>query len=147
MAVVQAVCNQFKAQLLKGYHEFDSSGDTFYIALYSSGTYGATTGDYSATGETSGTGYVAGGAALTGQSVTGTTATTTSYVDWANAEWTSASFSALGAIIYNTTTDGGASTTDAVCVLSFGGNFTATAGTFTVQFPAPGTTTAILRLA
>ena len=91
---------------------------------------------------------MAGGVALTGQSVTGSTSATTAYVDWsADAQWTSASFTANGAMIYNTTTDGGSSTTDTVCILAFGGDFTATSGTFTVQFPAPGTSTAILRLA
>ena len=50
-------------------------------------------------------------------------------------------------VIYNTTTDGGSGTTDAVCILAFGSDFTATNGTFTVQFPAPGVSTAILRLA
>ena len=42
---------------------------------------------------------------------------------------------------------GGSSTTDAVAVLDFGGDKTATAGTFTIQFPAFTTSAAILRLA
>ena len=149
MAISQAVCNTFKRDLLKGFHDFASGGSTFKLALFtSSASLGASTEDYSTSNETSGTGYTAGGVALTGQSVTGSTSATTAYVDWsADAAWTSASFTANGAMIYNTTTDGGSSTTDAVCILAFGGDFTATAGTFTVQFPAPGTSTAILRLA
>ena len=149
MAISQAVCNTFKRDLLKGFHDFASGGSTFKLALFtSSASLGASTEDYSTSNETSGTGYVAGGVALTGQSVTGSTSATTAYVDWsADAAWTSASFTANGAMIYNTTTDGGSSTTDAVCILAFGGDFTATAGTFTVQFPAPGVSTAILRLA
>ena len=149
MAISQAVCNTFKRDLLKGFHDFASGGSTFKLALFtSSASLGASTEDYSTSNETSGTGYVAGGVALTGQSVTGSTSATTAYVDWsADAQWTSASFTANGAMIYNTTTDGGSSTTDSVCILAFGGDFTATAGTFTVQFPAPGVSTAILRLA
>jgi len=148
MAISQAVCNTFKQELLESKHDFASGGDTFKIALYtSSATMGATTTDYSTTNETSGTGYTAAGEALTGQSVTGGSSASTAYVDFADAQWTSASFTANGALIYNTTTNGGSSTTDAVCVLAFGGDFTATSGTFTVQFPAPGTSTAILRLA
>lgn len=148
MAISQAVCNTFKRDLLKGFHDFASGGDTFKIALFtSSASLDASTEDYSTTNETSGTGYTAGGEALTGQSVTGGSSASTAYVDFADAQWTSASFTANGALIYNTTTDGGSSTTDAVCVLAFGGDFTATSGTFTVQFPAPGTSTAILRLA
>ena len=149
MAISQAVCNTFKRDLLKGFHDFASGGSTFKLALFtSSASLGASTEDYSTSNETSGTGYTAGGVALTGQSVTGSTSATTAYVDWsADAQWTSASFTANGAMIYNTTTDGGSSTTDSVCILAFGGDFTATAGTFTVQFPAPGVSTAILRLA
>ena len=148
MAIAQAVCNTFKRDLLKGFHDFASGGSTFKIALFtSSASLGAATEDYSTSNETSGTGYSAGGETLTNQSVTGGTAASTAYVDWAtDPQWTSASFTANGAIIYNTTTDGGTGTTDAVCVLAFGADYTATNGTFTVQFPAPGTSTAILRL-
>jgi len=42
---------------------------------------------------------------------------------------------------------GGTSTTDAVAVLDFGGDKTATSGTFTIQFPAFTTSAAILRIA
>ena len=148
MAISQAVCNTFKRDLLKGFHDFANGGSTFKIALFtSSASLGASTEDYSTSNETSGTGYSAGGETLTNQSVTGGTPASTAYVDWStDPQWTSASFTANGAIIYNTTTDGGTGTTDAVCVLAFGSDFTATNGTFTVQFPAPGTSTAILRL-
>ena len=151
MAIVQAVCNTFKQQLLESKHDFANGGSTFKIALFtSSASLDATTEDYSTSNETtntSGSAYVAGGLTLTNQSVTGSTSATTAYVDWStDPQWTSASFTANGAMIYNTTTDGGTGTTDAVCILAFGSDFTATNGTFTVQFPAPGTSTAILRL-
>ena len=148
MAIAQAVCNTFKRDLLKGFHDFANGGSTFKIALYlDTASLGASTEDYSATNETSGTNYVAGGQTLTNQSVTGGTAASTAYVDFTtNPQWTSASFTANGAMIYNTTTDGGSGTTDSVCILAFGSDFTATNGTFTIEFPAPGTSTAILRL-
>ena len=150
MAISQAVCNTFKQELLEGKHDFANGGHTFKIALFtSSASLDATTTDYSTTNETtntSGSAYTAGGETLTGQSVTGGSSASTAYVDFADAQWTSASFTANGAMIYNTTTDGGSGTTDAVCILAFGSDFTATNGTFTVQFPAPGTSTAILRL-
>ena len=150
MAISQAVCNTFKQELLEGKHDFANGGHTFKIALFtSSASLGATTTDYSTTNETtntSGSAYTAGGETLTGQSVTGGSSAATAYVDFADAQWTSASFTANGAMIYNTTTDGGSGTTDAVCILAFGSDFTATNGTFTIQFPAPGTSTAILRL-
>ncbi len=34
MAITQAVCTSFKKQLLEGAHDFRSSGDTIYMALY-----------------------------------------------------------------------------------------------------------------
>jgi hypothetical protein len=152
MAIAQAVCNSFKKELLEGYHDFSASGgDTFKIALFTStASLGATTTIYSTSNEitnTSGSAYSAGGETLTGQSVTGGSSASTAYVDFSNdAQWTSASFTANGAMIYNTTADGGSNTTNAVCILAFGADFTATNGTFTVQFPAPGASTAILRL-
>jgi len=150
MAISSAICNTFKQQLLESKHDFASGGDTFKIALYtSSATLGASTTNYSATNEisnTSGSAYTAGGETLTGQSVTGGSGASTAFVDFTDAQWTSASFTANGALIYNTTTDGGSSTTDAVCVLAFGGDFTASNGTFTVQFPAANTSDAIIRI-
>ncbi len=151
MAISSAICNTFKRDLLKGFHDFDSSGgDTFKIALFtSSATLGASTTDYSTTNEitnTSGSAYTAGGETLTNNGVTGGSGASTAFVDFADAQWTSASFTANGAMIYNTTTDGSTGTTDAVCILAFGGDFTASNGTFTVQFPAANTSDAIIRI-
>jgi len=150
MSITSAVCSSFKSELLSGKHDFDSSGgDTFKIAMFtSSASLDATTTDYSTSNEitnSSGTAYTAGGKALTNSGVT--LSSTTAYTDFADVSWTSASFTANGAMIYNTTTDGGSGTTDAVCVIAFGGDKTVSSGTFTVQFPAAGATTAILRLA
>ena len=50
-------------------------------------------------------------------------------------------------MIYNTTTDGGSGTTDAVAIIAFGGDKTASNGTFKKEFPAAAATTAIIRLA
>ena len=150
MSITSAVCSSFKSELLSGKHDFDSSGgDTFKIAMFtSSASLDATTTDYSSSNEitnSSGTAYTAGGKALTNSGVT--LSSTTAYTDFADVSWTSASFTANGAMIYNTTTDGGSGTTDAVCVIAFGGDKTVSSGTFTVQFPTAGATTAILRLA
>ena len=56
---------------------------------------------------------------------------------------TGVTLTARGALIYNTSS---AVTNAAVAVLDFGGNKTATAGTFTIQFPAFTTSAAILRI-
>ena len=151
MAISQAMCTSFKKELLEGKHDFANGGHTFKIALFtSSASLGATTTAYSTSNEitnTSGSAYSAGGETFQNQSVTGGSSACTAYVDFGtDPQWTSASFTARGAMIYNTTTDGGSGTTNAVCILNFGSDFTATNGTFTIQFPAPGTSTAILRL-
>ena len=150
MAITSAVCTSFKVELLKGEHDFTAStGDTFKIALFDSdATLGASTTDYSTSEEitnTSGTAYTAGGATLT--NVTPVSSSTTAYTDFADVSWTTASFTANGALIYNTTTVTGSGTTDSVCAIAFGGDKTATSGTFTIQFPAADASNAILRIA
>ena len=114
----------------------------------SSASLGAATTDYSTSNEitnTSGTAYTAGGATLTntGVGLTGTTA----FTDFGDVTYTSASFTANGAMIYNTTTDGGSGTTDAVAIIAFGGDKTASNGTFKIEFPTNDATAAIIRLA
>ena len=149
MAISQAVCNVFKQELLKGNHDFDGTGSVaYYIALYtSSASLGATTTAYSTSNEvsnSSGSAYSAGGKVLTSPTVTGGASTSTAYVDFADVSWTSASFTANGALIYRQ--DGSAPTNDAVVVLAFGGDFTASNGTFTIQFPTAGGGSEIIRL-
>ena len=149
MAITSALCTSFKQEVLEAIHDFNATGgNTFKIALIrasQTGTYDATTTSYSTlTGnsdEVTGTGYTAGGETLT--NIDPTTSGTTGYTDFADVSWTSATFTAAGAIIYNDTASGD----PAVCVLDFGGNQTVTASTFTVQFPAAGASTAIVRIA
>ena len=137
MAITQAMCTSFKADVLN--KEQDLEADTLKIALYtSSATLGATTTAYSATNEVSGTGYTAGGVTLT--STTVATTGTTAYFDAADPEWTSASFTARGALIYNST-----NADKAIAVLDFGGDFTVSSGTFRIVFPAAGAS-AIIRI-
>jgi len=141
-----AICNSFKKELLQGKHDFDTSSDTYNLAMYTSlATLGASTENYITGNEVSSSGYTAGGKALVNQGVKVSSAV--AITSFANLSFTGVTLSAQGALIYNTTTDGGTGTTDAVCVLDFGGVKTATAGTFTIQFPAFTTTAAILRIA
>ena len=140
-----AICNSFKKELLQGKHDFDTSSDTYKLAMYTSAaTLGASTENYATTNEVSSSGYTAGGSALVNQGVKVSSAV--AITSFANLSFTGVTLSAQGALIYNTTTDGGSGTTDALCVLDFGGVKTATAGTFTIQFPAFTTSAAILRL-
>ena len=140
-----AICNTFKKELLQGKHDFDTSSDTYNLAMYTSlATLGASTENYITSNEVSSSGYTAGGKALVNQGVKVSSAV--AITSFANLSFTGVTLSAQGALIYNTTTDGGTGTTDAVCVLDFGGVKTATAGTFTIQFPAFTTSAAILRI-
>ena len=150
MANTSAICSSFKQELLQGKHSFESSGGhTFKIALFDSdASLGASTTDYSTSEEitnTSGTAYTAGGETLTrtGVGLTGTTA----FTDFSDVTFTSASFTANAALIYNTTTGTGTGTTNAVCAIAFGGDKTASNGTFKIEFPANDATAAIIRLA
>ena len=145
MAITSAICTSFKVELLKGVHDFTATtGDTFKIALYDSdATLGASTTAFSTSEEitnTSGTAYTSGGATLT--SVTPVASSTTAVCDFADVSYTSASFTANGALIYNSSDSNAA-----VCAIAFGSDKTATNGTFTIQFPTANATNAIIRLA
>ena len=143
------MCTSFKQQLLEGAHDFRSAGgDIFYMALYTnSATFTAATTAYTASGETTntaGTAYVAGGQALA--NVNPTTSGTTAFTDFADEVWSSASFTARGALIYNTT-PAHTYTNPSVLVLDFGSDKTASAGDFTIVFPTADASNAILRIA
>ena len=148
MAITQAIANAFKKQLLEGDHNFKASGgDKFKIALYtSSATLNSTTTAFSATNEVGNSGqYTSGGGALTngGTSIGSGTGKGVAIVDFADRSFTGVTLTARGALIYNTSS---ATTNAAVAVLDFGADKTATSGTFTIQFPAPTSTAAILRI-
>jgi len=147
MAITTAMCSSFKQEVLQGKHSFESSGGhTFKIALFtSSASLDATTTDYSTSNEVTGSGYTAGGATLTNEGVS--LSSTTAFVDFADVTFSSATITANGALIYNTTTDGGSGTTDAVAVLAFGGDKTSTNGDFVVQFPTADASNAVIRIA
>ena len=145
MANTSAICNSFKVEVLTATHNFTAStGNTFKLALFtSSATLGAGTTAYAATGmnEMSGTGYTAGGKALT--SVTPSLDSTTACCDFDDISWTSATFTANACLIYNDSASGD----PAVCAVAFGGDKSVSSGTFTIQFPAKAATTAIVRIA
>ena len=139
MAITQAMCTSFKQDLMDKVMDLGSGGDTIKIALYtSSADLDADTTAYTATGEVSGSGYTATGYTLQNQVVA--TSGTTAYFDADDPEWTTASFTTAGALIYNET-----ASNKAIAVLSFGGDFTVTSGTFRIVFPAPGAA-AIVRI-
>ena len=142
--MANVISDVFKEELLKGNHDFDG-GATYKIALYTSSKTVSVSDptSYNTTNQISGTNYTAGGNTLANPAV-GRTGST-SFVDFDDTSWTTATFTARYAQIYQSS--GGASSgNNSVLVLDFGGDFTATAGTFTIQFPANDSSNAILRL-
>jgi len=136
------MCTSFKVELMKGTHNFTlTTGNVFKIALYdNSASFTAATTAYTVTNEIAGTAYSAGGGTLT--NVTPISTGTTAFADFADQVWSTATFTARGALIYNSTAG-----TNTVVVLDFGSDKTATAGDFTVQFPVADSSTAIIRIA
>lgn len=131
--ITQTVTTSFQAQLLEGVHDFNT--DTFKLALYlATADLGANTTVYVTGGETSGTGYTAGGKVMTGISVNAA-----GFVNFANVSWNPAVFTARGALIYNSTKGN-----KAVAVLDFGSDKTAS-NTFLVQMPANTASSALIR--
>ena len=137
MAITQAMCTSFKAEILDEQH--DLVADTLKIALYtSSANLGAATTAFTTSNEITGTGYSSGGVELTNRTVS--TTGTTAFFDADDPTWTSASFTARGALIYNST-----NSNKAIAVLNFGGDFTVPSGPFRIVFPAAGAS-AIIRI-
>lgn len=149
------------------------AGDTLNIALIKftgqAGTYDRITSCYAnivtTSDEVVGTGYTAGGLALTVAAVPDVPDSNTAIINFSpNPSWTSATINAAGCMIYNTqarsgmtganaTTAGvlaGIGTNSALHAISlhdFGGAQQVTSGTFTVNMPTANGTAAILRIA
>lgn len=153
MANSQALCTQFKIDILNGLHAFGASviragttKDSFKMALYlASASRGAGDTVYSNTGELAGSGnYTQGGAAVTNATAPTASGTTSYWTPSASVSWaaltSSGSFDA--ALLYNDT-----SATDlAVAVFTFGAQ-SITAGTFTLTMPTNDSSTGLIRIA
>ena len=123
--IVQGQTTSFKQELYEAIHNFTT--DTFKIALYTANaTLNQDTTAYTATGKT-----------LLNPTVNASDGT--AYISFDNPSWTSASFTARGALIYNSS-----KANRSVAVLDFGSDKTTTS-TFTITFPANTATSAIIR--
>lgn len=149
MAISQAMATSFKVEILDGIHAFGTSvvrasttPDTFKIALYtSSATLSAATTAYTTSGEVPSTGnYTAGGNTLT--NVAPTSSGTTAFTDFDDTTWANATITARGAMIYNSTQGN-----KCVAVFDFGSDKTSTDGDFTIIFPTPDASNAVIRIA
>ncbi len=167
MANTQAMSTSFMGKLMTGTHNFGTGviragtgADTYYGALLlASGTFNASSSNYTGTvgsvtmsGEVSGTGYTAGGVAIT--NATPPTATNSSatagvafWTPSASITYTTVTLAtAFDAVMVYNFTQGSAGAYPAVSIHTFGSQ-TITAGTFTLTMPANATTTALIRLA
>lgn len=156
MANSQTMCTSFLGELMTATHNFGTSpiraastADTFKAALYlTTATINAATTAYTATGEVTGTGYSAGGVAVTNATApSSTNSSATAGVGYwtpsASIVYTTVTLPTAFdcVLIYNST-----QSNKAVSVHTFGSQ-SITAGTFTLTMPANTTTTALLRLA
>jgi len=146
MSISQAMCTSFKKELLEGVHNFkNSGGNTFKLALFTeSASLGAATTAYASSGineVANGNGYSTGGNTLT--RVDPTTSGVTAFTDFANTTFSNSTITANGAMIYNDSASGD----PAVIILAFGSNKSSSSGDFTVQFPTPDASNAIIRIA
>ena len=147
MTIAQTSTTSFKVELLQAVHNFGpTSADTFKIALYTAlSTIGPSTTVYTTTAEVVGAGYTAGGNTL----VISTSPTSgnnnlsvpTAFISFANSSWPGSTFTARGALIYNSTKGN-----KSVAVLDFGADKTVANTTFEIVFPTADASSAIVRI-
>ena len=145
MANTQALSNQLRSNVLTT--GFNLSTKVLKAAIFfTASTVNATTAAYSVTGEATGTGYVAGGAAVTNAvAVTGLNTTITGdtyyWTPSAAITWTTVTIVAFDTIeIYDSVTPFHLIGTWNI------GNTTVTAANITINMPANAAATALVRL-
>ena len=150
MANTQAVCTSFKVDLLNGIHAFGTTvarggttADSFKAALYlTTATVNASTTAYSSTDEVTGTGYTAGGVAVTNSTAPTSSGTTAYWTPSASIVYSTVTIGPTDAVlIYNDT-----QSDKAVAVFTFSSQ-TVTAGTLTLTMPTNDSSSALIRIA
>jgi hypothetical protein len=138
MAITTAICDSFKEDLVRGIHNFTT--DTFKLALYTnSATLNKNTVTYVTTGEVTGTGYTPGGVTVTNLTITNLSGTI--IINFDNIVFTNATFTARGALLYNSS-----KSNKAVAVWDFGSDKIVNNSNFTIVVPPPSQSAAVLRI-
>jgi hypothetical protein len=138
--ITAGLTNSFKEQLLLGQHDLET--DVLKIALYTSNAVlGPDTTAYTTTEEVSGTGYVAGGETLANVTVELSLTLGVAYVSFDNPTWNAATFTARGALIYNSS-----KSNKSIAVLNFGLDQTMLSQQFQIQLPTNNAENAIIRV-
>ena len=140
MTIRQGLTTSFKLDMVNGRQNVAS--DALKMALYTAfADINENTTVYSSDNEISGTGYTAGGQALSNVTVN-STSNGIVYVSFSNPMWDPAQFTARGALIYNTTRSNAS-----IAVLDFGSDKTqAGNNTFTVTLPPDTASSALIRI-
>lgn len=140
MTIRQGLTTSFKLDMVNGRQNVAS--DALKMALYTAfADINENTTAYSSDNEISGTGYTAGGQALSNVTVN-STSNGIVYVSFDNPVWNPAQFTARGALIYNTTRSNAS-----IAVLDFGSDKTqAGNNTFTVTLPPDTASSALIRI-
>lgn len=140
MPIIQTQTTSFKKELYEAIHNFNT--DVFKIALYTNAAIlGPDTTVYTTVGEVVGGGYTAGGLTLTGATIN--TGFNTAYISFNSpVTWPGATFTARGALIYNSS-----KANRAVAVYNFGVDQNAgQANSFNVIMPADTAQEALIRM-
>ncbi|MGD2079966.1 MAG: hypothetical protein PVJ36_02395 [Nitrospirota bacterium] len=135
--MADVIFNSFKKSLMDG--SLDLANDTIKVMLVTSGyTPDADLHDFrdDVTNEVSGTGYTAGGAALSNKSVIQDNADDEGVFDADDVTWSNSTITARGAVVYKDT--GAASTSPLICYIDFGADKSSEGADFTIQWNAEG---------
>lgn len=155
MANSQAMTSSFKSEVMLGNHQLGSvtitsrtsltapTTDSLKAALYfATASIGAATAAYTATGEATGTGYSAGGIAVTNANAPSTSGTTGIWTPSASLVYSTVTIAAFDCVlIYNST-----QSNKSIAAYTFGSQ-TVTAGNFTLTMPTNDASNALLRIA
>jgi len=138
MAIVSAFAQVANLAFMRGRH---LAANTYNFALYKeSASIDSATTRYLTGGEISGTGYSAGGNALT--SYAAVLNAGNAILDFADTQWVGSTFSTGGGLLYN---DSSASK-EAVATFNFGSAKEVSSGTFTIQFPTAAAGSAVVEI-
>jgi predicted neuraminidase len=130
--------HNFKLEILQGLHDLET--DTLKVALYTSAaTLNPETEVYTTSGETSGSGYTAGGETAANASLTQTDGIVSLSFD--DVSWPSASFTAAYALLYNSS-----KSNRSIAVISLNGDQTPVNQVLTLSPVDPSSGFAVLRI-
>ena len=129
--------NKYKMEMFKG--SIDLENDTLKAMLVTSSYTPDQDADIfidDVTNEISGTGYTAGGKALTSKAATQDDTDNEGVFDADDVEWATSTITARGCVLYKDT--GTPSTSPLICYFDFGVDKSTSATTFIVQFGSEG---------